>query len=340
MTTGVMLFPIFVRQGKSRTRFKVGYINQTGNVVIDPKYDEGTNFYEGLASVKVGNRWGIINFAGDFLIQPSTWGWCRFREGLASISVKGKWGIIDRRGEFVVTPRYDYIGPFRDGLAVFGLGEANHRRYGFLNKNGSEAIPPVFHDAEEFSEGLAAVRVGELWGYVATSGVFQITPQFDGSGKGKRWPDTRAGRFVEGFAPVWVGQDQYRFIDTTGAFAFDVTFGDANSFCESRAVVEQHNRYGFIDTDGMMVIECRFSLVRDFSEGLARVKEGENKLGTIAPSGFIDSHGKMVLPPYFYSAASFRNGLCFVETEDSIGYIDRRGEFVWQGPHVEYGVLL
>jgi len=36
MITDVMLFPIFVRQGRSRTRFKVGYINQTGDVVIDP----------------------------------------------------------------------------------------------------------------------------------------------------------------------------------------------------------------------------------------------------------------------------------------------------------------
>jgi len=340
MTTDVMLFPIFVRQGRSRTRFKVGYINQTGNLVIDPKFDEGTNFYEELASVRVGNRWSIINFAGDFLIQSSKWGWCRFHEGLANISVKGKWGIIDRRGEFVVTPRYEYIGPYRDGLALFGLGEGNHRRYGFLNKNGSEMIPPVFHDAKEFSEGLAAARAGDLWGYIATSGVFQITPQFSGSGKGRRWPDTRAGRFVEGLAPVWVGQDQYRFIDTTGAFAFDGTFDDANSFCESRAVVKRQNRYGFIASNGMVVIECRFTLVRDFSEGLARVKEGEDKIGVTAPSGFIDSNGKMVLRPAFYSASSFRHGLCLVETKDSIGYIDKRGEFVWQGPYVEYGVSL
>jgi len=100
-----MLFLIFARQGRSRTRFKVGYINHVGNVIIDPKFDEGTNFYEGLASVKVGNRWGVINFAVDIIIQPSAWGWCRFHDGLASISVKGKWGVIDRRGEFVVTPR-------------------------------------------------------------------------------------------------------------------------------------------------------------------------------------------------------------------------------------------
>lgn len=214
---------------------------------------------------------------------------------------------------------------------MFGLGEGNHLRYGFLDRSGSEIIPPVFHDAKDFSEGLAAARVGSLWGYIGTSGVFQIAPQFDGSGKGIRWPDTRAGRFVEGFAPVWVGQDQYGFIDTTGAFAFDGIFDDANSFCENRAVVKLHNRYGFIAPNGMVVIDCRFTLVRDFSEGLARVEDEADKLGRIAPSGFIDSQGKMVLPPRFFSAASFRHALCFVETKDSIGYIDRRGEFVWQG---------
>jgi len=31
--------------------------------------------------------------------------------------------------------------------------------------------------------------------------------------------------------------------------------------------------------------------------------------------------------------------MSLVTTEKSIGYINRTGEFVWQGPFVEYGVL-
>jgi hypothetical protein len=46
----------------------------------------------------------------------------------------------------------------------------------------------------------------------------------------------------------------------------------------------------------------------------------------------------MVIQPVFYSAESFRDGLCLVTTEESIGYINRDGDFVWQGPYVEYGV--
>jgi hypothetical protein len=341
MITEDILFPIFVRQGNSRTRFKVGYINRTGNVAIDSLFDEGTNFYEGLASVKMKNRWGVIDLKGNFIIEPKMWNWCRFHDGFASLATRnGKWGVIDRDGEFVIQPRYDYVGAFKDELALFRIGEMEKARYGFLDKHGREVIAPIFHDASQFSEGLAAAKVGNLWGYLAASGVFQITPRFDGSGKSKRFPDMRAGRFSGGLAPVWVGQDNYRFIDTVGAFAFDGTFDDANTFCENRAVVRKHNHYGFIDTSGKLVIEYEFTSAKDFSEGLARVKIGKDKVGALAPWGFIDSRGNVVLRPLFNDVLSFREGLCLVEAEDSIGYINRLGDFIWQGPYVEYGVVL
>lgn len=339
--TDTTLHPIFIRQGRSKTRFKVGYINQRGQTVIDPIFNEGTRFYEGLAAVKVRNRWGVINAKGDFAIQPTLWNWCRFHDGLASLASRiGKYGVIDRAGDLVVGTKYDYVGPFEEGLALIRIGECEKARYGFIDKNGAEVIPAKLHHAKRFSETLAAVKVGNLWGYIVPSGVFKITPRFDGSGDGKRWPDTRAGYFMNGLAPVWSGQDYYRFIDTAGKFAFDNGFEDANSFCEGRAVVRLNKRYGFIDTKGEIVIECRFNLARDFSEGLARVQEKSPRVGFSPPSGFIDLHGQMVIEPAFRSAESFHDGLSLVTTEDSIGYINKLGEFVWQAPYVEYGVLL
>lgn len=89
------LFPIFVRQSRSRTRYKVGYIDKQGKVVIEPVFNEGIRFCQGLAAVSVKGRWGIINIKGDFVIQPKLWNWCRFDQGLASVATRnGKWGII------------------------------------------------------------------------------------------------------------------------------------------------------------------------------------------------------------------------------------------------------
>jgi WG containing repeat len=78
-----------VRQGKNRTRFKIGYIDKQGRAEIDPILDDGTGFDEGLASVRLGNQWGVVNTSGEFVIQPASPSWCTFREGLASVSVKG-----------------------------------------------------------------------------------------------------------------------------------------------------------------------------------------------------------------------------------------------------------
>ncbi len=336
------LFPIFVRQSRAKTRFKVGYIDKEGKVVIDPIFEQGTRFHEGLAVVEIKNRWGAISASGDFVIEPASWYLGRFHHGLANVSVKDKWGIIDRTGNFVVQPKYDYLESFQEERAVFRVGMFQERRswqYGYLDTTGAEIVPAVFHDANAFSEGLAAAKVGSLWGYVAPSGIFEITPRFDGAGSGKRWPDTRAGRFANGLAPVWTGQDHYRFIDTAGNYAFDAGFDDAGSFSEHRSVVKLDKKYGFIDTAGRIVIGCRFTLARDFSDGLARVEEQESRVGFSPPSGFINRDGEMVIPPAFRSAQNFQDGLSLVTTEDSIGYINRLGEFVWQGPFVEYGVI-
>ena len=102
------LFPIYVRQGKSRTRYKVGYINSTGATVIDPVFDDGTRFYEGLASVKVGRRWGFTDASGNLVIPPTLASWWRFHEGLSETPVgrKALKAVIDRTGKVVIPAKH------------------------------------------------------------------------------------------------------------------------------------------------------------------------------------------------------------------------------------------
>jgi hypothetical protein len=53
-----------------------------------------------------------------------------------------------------------------------GLGE----RYGYIDNFGTEVIPPSFEDARAFSEGLAAVKIGGKWGYLAPDGGQNLGP--------------------------------------------------------------------------------------------------------------------------------------------------------------------
>jgi hypothetical protein len=57
------LFPV-------RVKAKTGYIDSQGKLIINPQYDEGWGFSEGLAPVRVGNKWGYINHQGRIVIKP------------------------------------------------------------------------------------------------------------------------------------------------------------------------------------------------------------------------------------------------------------------------------
>ena len=48
-----------------------GYRNQdTGDVVIETKYDEVGEFSDSFSSVRIGKKWGVINQKGKMIIKP------------------------------------------------------------------------------------------------------------------------------------------------------------------------------------------------------------------------------------------------------------------------------
>jgi hypothetical protein len=40
---------------------KWGFIDKTGNLVIQPQFDEASEFSEGLARVRIGDKWGFVS---------------------------------------------------------------------------------------------------------------------------------------------------------------------------------------------------------------------------------------------------------------------------------------
>jgi hypothetical protein len=61
-------------------------------LTIQPRFDQAAGFAEGLAAVKVGDRWGYIDQTGRIVIQPRFDYADPFVENLALIEVKDKWG--------------------------------------------------------------------------------------------------------------------------------------------------------------------------------------------------------------------------------------------------------
>jgi hypothetical protein len=119
---------------------KYGFIDKTGEMVIEPQFDWAFQFSEGLAVVMVGDE------------------------------IPGKWGYIDRTGEFVIGPEFDPAFIFSEGLAAVRIGSLETGRYGFIDKIGQMVIEPQFDIVYPFANGLARVEVDDEFGYIDKTG--------------------------------------------------------------------------------------------------------------------------------------------------------------------------
>ena len=132
-----------------------------------------------------------------------------FRGGLACVEVAGKCGLVDRKGGMAVAPQFGRVWPFVDDLARVKYGEfyrnSTNDRYGFIDREGRIVVEPAYVDAQDFSQGMAAVKVGRLWGYIDKKGKVAAQPQF-----------REAEPFKRGLALVVGPLFESRYIDKTG----------------------------------------------------------------------------------------------------------------------------
>lgn len=207
------------------------------------------------------------------------------------------------------------------------------RLYGYIDRQGREAIPPFFEDARAFSEGLAAVKLNGVWGYIHPDASTAIPIRFT-------CERGMAGPFREGLARV-ARNGKWGHIDREGHFVVEPRFDMAHEFSEGMADVTLERRTGYVNRSGELVIPPRFLWARRFSEGLSAVNIGSGQahksVAEACEDGFINTQGDFAISPAFQRTGTFQHGLCLVETESELQYIDRCGKPIWCSGWVELG---
>jgi len=288
------------------------YIDTHGHKAIHRRFYRGWDFSEGLAAAleKDGGKWGYIKTNGQFAITPRFPSYpnghvSSFAEGLTAIETEGKVGYIDRTGSFVIPQKFLYGGSFHDGMAIVvvegpcfaflfgdlvplpaGLRQSGALcKYSFIDRAGS-ILSGRFDGVEDFSEGVAPIQVGKLWGYVDKSGTIVVPPRF-----------SAAVPFSDGLALVSEGS-LYGYIDHTGSYVIRPQFKDAESFAEGLAVVGEPFRCWYIDRSGNRAIPGEFVVASPFFKGVAHVKPftgTDDDKGWVSGShAYIDRSGKII----------------------------------------------
>ena len=302
----------------------VGFIDETGRLVVEPRFETARDFSEGLAYVEAKDFKGFIDRSGKVVIRVAYNFTKDFHEGLAAVGMSDygpnndDWGYIDRSGKLVVKRQYPFADDFSEGLA----GVEVNGKYGFIDGRGAMVIQPRFDLRREerhpgrtvssgrFVDGLACVRFEELVGYINREGEFVIRPRF-----------TYAQDFSEGLAWATItGQSkpgiQSGWIDKSGRWV--LTEVDGFSFSEFPQSGNYSNHY----------MDWRFS------EGLAPffIYSGDKTL-----NGYMNRKGQVVIKPrYFETVGPFVGGVALVVFHgnstfaEDYGYINKQGALIWR----------
>lgn len=158
---------------------KWGYIDESGNVIINYQYDGAFSFNSNRAKVKFGEKWGMINKDGEYIINP------QFDELVIDgnkviIKVDEKYGWADNEGKIIINPKFDEVKPFYDNaLAPVDIGG----KWGYIDEKGVLKINPQFSLAFPFDDDIAVVFLNEKLGFISDEGRYIVNPQFDAISK-------------------------------------------------------------------------------------------------------------------------------------------------------------
>ncbi len=207
-------------------------------------------------------------------------------------------------------------------------------KWGFIDKTGNVILPANYYSAQDFSEGLAAVRKSGLYGYIDRNGKFLIAEQYD-----------YAEPFVNGRARVYLNGKPY-YIDRSGKKLFEHGFTTIGNYGEHTyaAAETKEGKICLIDISGKQLTAPDFEEIGVFHDGVSvAIKYVESKAYRDREPGVIDSLGNLVVEFDIYrEIADYSDGLSIatLKTKDpnnrqektEWNCIDTKGNIVYSVP--------
>ena len=142
---------------------------------------------------------------------------------IAAVKKDGKWGYIkfsetpsgkmqidgDSDNGFVIQPLYESAEPFYNGIAAVKLSGL----YGFISIDGKYIIEPQYLDVRYYNEGLIPIKNSDSWYYADTNGKMILGPY------------EQAESFSGDFALV-MQDGLWGYINKDGSYAIEPTYQD------------------------------------------------------------------------------------------------------------------
>ena len=277
---------------------KWGFINEKGNFVIKPIYDDVRDFVDGRAVVSYKGRWGVIDSMGKILIPFKYLNLSTPSEGFAIVEDFDKHKFyIDTMGKKVFDCPYEECYSFVNGFARY----VDKGMSGFLDRKG-KLFKGRYTDAKDFVGKYAVVQVGNGYGIIDDKGHEILPMKYD--------------KIIisEGLALVKL-DNRYQYFNLKKNKFRPKIYEKAYMYKDGYAIVKLNGDYGIIDTKDNFT---------PFSKDRIRYL-GENRWAIRKSDGYMiaDSSGSILSERLFTNLFEYHCGILGVEQNGYWGYVDR-----------------
>ncbi|MGL5411366.1 WG repeat-containing protein [Cetobacterium sp.] len=162
----------FDKVGEDKTHYKWGYFyKKNGKIAIPGIYNEAFPFEDGLASIKLDDKYGFINYLGVEVIEPIyEYTDMYFRGGLCLAKKNGKFGYINIDGKTKIDFKFNFATEFLvsdiyGGKERFYAIIKEETRYGIIDINGNYIIEPIYEELRQtFFEDMLVAKLEGKYG--------------------------------------------------------------------------------------------------------------------------------------------------------------------------------
>lgn len=242
-----------------------GYMDSSGDMILEPQYEEALPFSGKYAVVKIKGVYTLIDSLGDWYAIDKVG-----LEQVEKISTPyivgkkgGKYGIYTNTFHAVTDAIYDDAVLSSNGLCFV----KQNGKWGLVNCDGEMVLDFVYDDVvrnsrnEAYASGYAVVKDASGY-YIINEKGMQLGETCYAGAKGMEG----------GLLAVADQNGKWGFTDGTGGTVIDYQYEDAQSFSDGVAAVKRGGEWGYINMDNHVVIEAMYEEVMPFFQGKSIVK--------------------------------------------------------------------
>ncbi len=219
-------------------------------------------------------------------------------------------GFVDLFDNWKINPKYFEVSPFENRFAKVRFGD----KYGMINCQGIEVVPPEFDELSFFSFGRIWAKKAEKWYLWDSIGNNLTEKAFDSYERTSVW-----------HTYTWVNQDKRWFVidENTGKRACDKSFTTIKILSDTLSLVSDDSYYGVFNHK-----HCRFKIAENIvsaqkvSSRFIKLRYRNKKFD------IINLAGESILEQPYDEIISAGNGLAKVKLKEKWGLIKPDGDLI------------